>query len=187
MTIQEAIQAADRLYENTVPKEQKIQWCDELGALLKNEYAKTYREYEAVHNGEAFLIPRAVFRQAAAWKADGQEITKQALLRDGWIWIPDGENVRLTAKSTARPIGKVTVIYQTEYAPVTDPFTDGTVCGAPYDRMYIDFIIAKCNYYNRDFAGYNQHMTYFNSLLTGFGEDFIRKNEPLRREIGGWY
>lgn len=46
--------------------------------------------------------------------------------------------------------------------------TDETVCGAPYDRMYIDYVNAQICYYQRDFDTYNQHMNLFNQRLDAY-------------------
>lgn len=46
--------------------------------------------------------------------------------------------------------------------------TDETVCGAPYDRMYVDFVNAQICYYQRDFDTYNQHMNLFNQRLAAY-------------------
>ena len=46
--------------------------------------------------------------------------------------------------------------------------TDETVCDAPYDRMYIDFVNAQICYYQRDFDTYNQHMNLFNQRLMSY-------------------
>lgn len=46
--------------------------------------------------------------------------------------------------------------------------TDETVCDAPYDRMYVDFVNAQICYYQRDFDTYNQHMNLFNQRLNAY-------------------
>lgn len=46
--------------------------------------------------------------------------------------------------------------------------TDETVCGAPYDRMYVDYVNAQICYYQRDFDTYNQHMNLFNQRLAAY-------------------
>lgn len=46
--------------------------------------------------------------------------------------------------------------------------TDKTVCDAPYDGMYIDYLLAKINMYQRDMTAYNQHITAFNSRLAAY-------------------
>ncbi len=37
---------------------------------------------------------------------------------------------------------------------------------APYDRLYIDYIMAQMDYYNKDFEGYNNSSYMFNELLS---------------------
>lgn len=59
---------------------------------------------------------------------------------------------------------------------VNDEFTglinravmEKTVCDAPFDSMYIDYLLAKINMYQRDMTAYNQHMTSFNSRLGAY-------------------
>ena len=45
---------------------------------------------------------------------------------------------------------------------------------APYDTMYIEYILAKCALYQHDYTSYNAHMTQYNFLY-----------EELMREYGG--
>ena len=45
---------------------------------------------------------------------------------------------------------------------------------APYDSMYIEYILAKMALYQHDYTGYNAHMTQYNSLF-----------EALKREVAG--
>jgi len=59
----------------------------------------------------------------------------------------------------------------------------------PYDAMYIDFVMAKCCYYQRDFDAYNQHITAFNSKLSDFSNWYIRTHMPEREtenKIKNW-
>lgn len=51
---------------------------------------------------------------------------------------------------------------------ITRYVTDKTVCDAPYDGMYIDYILAKINMYQRDMTAYNQHIMAFNSRLAAY-------------------
>lgn len=53
---------------------------------------------------------------------------------------------------------------------VVDDFT--AIDEAPYDSMYIEYILAKMALYQHDYTGYNAHMTQYNSLF-----------EALRREV----
>ena len=43
---------------------------------------------------------------------------------------------------------------------------------APYDKLYIDYIMAQMDYYNKDFEGYNNNSYMFNEML----DELVRKN-----------
>lgn len=51
---------------------------------------------------------------------------------------------------------------------ITRIITERTVCDPPYDSMYIDYVLAKICYFQRDMSAYNQHMTAFNSRLDAY-------------------
>ena len=125
MKIIEVIESANTLYPNSYSTAEKIKWCDELGAMLKEEYAKSY--------------------------SDGK---------------------------------------QESYTPISDISADETVIPAPYNLMYIDFILAKCCYYQRDYDAYNQHITAFNSRLDDYARWFIERNMPVRESknrVNNWW
>ena len=127
MKIIEVMDKTDALYPNSYTNSEKIAWCDELGAMLRQEYAKSY---------------------------------------------PQGSGV------------------QEEYVPISDPTEDETLVPPPYDVMYIDFLLAKCCYYQRDYDAYNQHIISFNSKLEDFAKWFIERNMPIREsenKINNWW
>ena len=43
---------------------------------------------------------------------------------------------------------------------------------SPYDKLYIDYILAQMDYYNKDYEGYNNNSYLFNELL----DELVRKN-----------
>ena len=125
MKIIEVLEKSDALYPNSYKNSEKIAWCDELGAILRQEYARSYSE------------------------------------------------------------GK-----QEEYAGIKDPMEGETLVPAPYDVMYIDFLLAKYCYYQRDYDAYNQHIISFNSKLEDFAKWFIERNMPIRQsenKITNWW
>ena len=162
MRIYEVIQESDALYENNIPQEQKVKWCDELGALWKNEYAKEYSRIQLTKSGAEFYLPEgADTARIVMLIADGKEVTKGELKDWGYTITP----MTIFPAPGSAPVYRLSYLYHLPYEPISDILEDETEAYAPYDRMYVEYIIAKCNYYNRDFEGYNQHMTYFNSLL----------------------
>ena len=57
--------------------------------------------------------------------------------------------------------------------------TDSTeIDEAPYDSMYIEYILAKMALYQHDYVGYNAHMTQYNSLFEDFRREYKSRN-PL--------
>lgn len=56
------------------------------------------------------------------------------------------------------------------------------VDSAPYDRMYIEYILAKVSLYQHDYSGYNAHMTQYNSLFEAARREFITRS-PLTAKL----
>ena len=88
MKIAEALAEADALYENTFSAKQKIAWCDELGALLKNEYAKTYKQEALERENGDYLLPEDItFSEVERFFIQGRACTKKELQRMGYqLW-----------------------------------------------------------------------------------------------------
>ena len=55
---------------------------------------------------------------------------------------------------------------------------DETEADAPYDRMYIEYILAKGALYQHDYDTYTAHMTQYNCLFDEFRRDYKTRN-PL--------
>ncbi len=55
---------------------------------------------------------------------------------------------------------------------------DSTECGAPFDTMYVDWLLGKFAFYQNDFEAYNQHMALFNSKLDNYEKTYKQTN-PL--------
>ena len=47
---------------------------------------------------------------------------------------------------------------------------------APYDSMYIEYILAKIALYQHDYVGYNAHMTQYNSLFEDLRREYKTRN-----------
>ena len=53
--------------------------------------------------------------------------------------------------------------------------TDQTVCAAPFDIMYEDYVLAQICYHQHDQAGYNQHISNFNNRLRAYKKWLVDK------------
>lgn len=65
--------------------------------------------------------------------------------------------------------------------------TDRTVCPPPFDSMYVDYILAKINLYQRDTAAYNQHMASFNSRLDAYKKWLMSRLPQKRTDFKNWW
>lgn len=65
--------------------------------------------------------------------------------------------------------------------------TDETVCDAPYDVMYVDYVNAQICYYQRDFNTYNRHMNLFNQRLAAY-QTWLQKRRTMEKDnqIKNW-
>lgn len=100
-----------------------------------------------------------------------------------------GDNVRLITAEGERLVNVVGVSYVPNMAhpfavtlgmgqlegldgtldvTLTRQVTDKTMCHAPYDIMYVDYLMAKIALFQRDYQMYNQFMTSFNSRLGAY-------------------
>ncbi len=53
---------------------------------------------------------------------------------------------------------------------------------APYDRMYIEYILSKIALYQHDYTSYNAHMTQYNSLFESARREYFTRN-PLTTQV----
>lgn len=65
--------------------------------------------------------------------------------------------------------------------------TETTVCDAPYDSMYVDYIHAKIALYQGDTSDYNQFMASFNSKLSSYKSWLSELMPKVKREFHGWW
>ncbi|MGM9936775.1 MAG: hypothetical protein ACI38A_05475, partial [Candidatus Ornithomonoglobus sp.] len=65
--------------------------------------------------------------------------------------------------------------------------TERTVCDAPYDSMYVDYIHAKIALYQGDTSDYNQFMTSFNSKLSAYKNWLSELMPKVKRKFSGWW
>ena len=82
----------------------------------------------------------------------------------------DFENKKITAKGDLE--GEI----QTEVYVIKD---SETLCGAPYESMYIHYILAKILFNQGDIDGYNRNTEMFQFLLSNYAA-YYRQNAPQR-------
>ena len=58
----------------------------------------------------------------------------------------------------------------TDAAVITRTVTEKTVCDAPFDSMYIDYVLSKIAMYQKDTNNYNMYTAQFNTKLVQYRE-----------------
>lgn len=76
---------------------------------------------------------------------------------------------------------------EAETATLTRTITEETLCDAPYDSMYVDYILAKISLYQGNATVHNQHMALFNSRLTAYKEWLIQRLPYVRHSFRNWW
>ena len=65
--------------------------------------------------------------------------------------------------------------------------TDKTECDMPYDEMFVQWVCARICQWQKEFEGYNQHMTMFNQLLSDYWHHITERKEPCdNTQWKGW-
>lgn len=71
---------------------------------------------------------------------------------------------------------------ESESASIRREVTDKTVCDAPYDTMYVDYLLAKIAQYQRDMAAYSVNIAAFDSVLSRY-KSWLTAHMPHEKNI----
>ena len=161
MTIIEAINKIDSLKPNTYTQNEKIKWLSALDALI-------YKEIIAPHQTNTVLI-NIPFNETEENQSD--EIS--VFVNGNEYTIKRGENVRLPEEDV--------IIFRgyTEYTPINTVL----IAKEPYDEMYIHWLESKIDYYNAEYAHYNNSVTTFGNMYSEFSRYYNRTHKPKTKKI----
>lgn len=70
---------------------------------------------------------------------------------------------------------------------ITREVTDKTVCDAPYDGMYIDYVLAKIAEYQKDRSAYNTKMQAFNNKLIQYRSWLASRMPKEKLNLKHWW
>ncbi len=270
MYINEVIRRVDRLYPNEYTIKEKYNWCDDLSAMLCQEYLRRYEEVRLeAHIDGTYLLPEGVtFEMVDRIRHKGHVIKKLDFRsfgikpmygRSGQFYVPshhgchrkievvyikpnepirdtvikgsvkfyddrfefmgggliagdvviiktdDGKEIDDVMIMDVRqletynnfvaevPEGSLSVIhtsgeYTQKNCEIKRIVTDETVCDAPYDMMYVDYVLAQIFYYQRNYPSYNQHINLFNQRLEAY-ERWLQKRRVQEKDnkIYNWW
>ena len=84
-------------------------------------------------------------------------------------------------------MGDLADMSDSDNAVIKRIITDKTICDAPYDTMYIDYILAKIGMLQHDFEMYNQFMAAFNSRLKAYKKWITNQLPQSGGKLKNWW
>lgn len=63
------------------------------------------------------------------------------------------------------------------------PLDTELIVKAPYDELYIPWLASKMDFYNGEFARYNNNIVRFNDTLTEYSNHYNRTHMPKGKQI----
>lgn len=121
MYINDVIKRCDTLAPNEYTLGEKYLWCDELSAMLCQEYIKKYRKVtlEPDEKGEYILPEGITFEMADRVIAQGRELDKRDLRSFG-IEPVYTRHERFYVSEPQRSAGAIDVVYLAQHTPIRD-------------------------------------------------------------------
>lgn len=121
------------------------------------------------------------------------------LVQDNGITVPDtyfrvGDRLRITKEDSSAEYDIMEVYGDNYLFKDVFPYqgntqltiqyivTADTPVPAPYDSMYIDFLLGKIAYYQNDYEEQNKHMTQFNTKLKDYA-NWYKQTSPIKTGI----
>ena len=77
MKITDVIKVCDVLCPNEYTQEEKLLWCDELGAILAREHSKSHRVESVVAEGGGYALPEGVKKSELDRIIAGNQLIKK--------------------------------------------------------------------------------------------------------------
>lgn len=177
MKIADVIRKVDEWQPNVFTLDEKLRWCYEVTADILAD-CPVYRSLtvDILYDGAAISLPDGVtFSHVARVYRNGklQEIRDERTLEDA---SPKKGDV-------------VNVVYRdvpAEYALDKDgnvPENLETVCPAPFDAMYLDYVSAQVAFQQNDLDDYNKFISRYNNRFLGY-KKYFGSNSPVSDRKG---
>lgn len=182
MKISKVIEKVDEWQPNVFSDEDKLYWCYECTCNILNE-CPVYGTYEVSVGSDQMVIPLPV----------GVKLIDIAELYVNGARMPI-TNATDYNDYTFRKGDKVAMVYR-KYPEQYELTADGavpedieTVCGAPFEGMYIDYVCAQIAFQQNDAVEYNKFIGTFNDRLSSY-KAFYGSNAPanVSRRFENWF
>lgn len=168
--------------ERTFPKSNVRNWSsggivpDDVSGEVRVVYLINSKPFRyARYNGDITIKNNFIVFGGAHDFEDGDVILVGTAKRE--------EPYEVTASQTGesiRLIGAAIPDYSGE-AVVEKKLCDALECDAPYDYMYVDYLIGKMCFYQNDFESCNQHMAQYNNKMALY-QRFIKSRDSYAND-----
>ena len=152
MTIQQAIERADRLRPNQYSTIEKVNWLSQLDEQVYSEVLLMAEEN---------------------WKY--VEYTEEILDQEG----------NVVDTKTTIDYNNEEPVFKFEGYDEQTPLTTPLLIDDLYANAYVDYLVMKFDYYNREEATYNNSAQVFNNQYTNYAIWYRRNHKPRTRKVRG--
>lgn len=190
MKLQEVITTVNELEPNIYTDERLVSFINEVEMMLVKtiDDPRSYYELKRLEDQSEYDLPTAVqFDNIKSVLLEGVRILHVGLDHDEEL---PGYRESITGKFEIFPVADsdqsendIKIIYQVAQEKL-DYDTDKDVqllALPPYDEMYHLYTMAKVNFFNKDFATYNNLIDQYNDVLKAFKIETIRK-KPINKK-----
>ncbi len=181
MKIFKVIEKVDEWQPNVFSDEDKLSWCYECTCNILNE-CPVYGTHKVDVTDDGIVIPLPL----------GVRLIDIAELYVNGVRMPI-TNATDYNDYTFKKDDKAVLVYRKypaeyELADGAVPEDIETVCGAPFESMYIDYVCSQIAFQQNDAVEYNKFIGAFNDKLAAY-KAFYGSNAPssVSRQFGNWF
>ena len=183
MQIAEVLKRVDALCPNAYTKEEKLAWCYEVSCGIRDNIKRLYRsvEQDITEDGGGFVLPPGVdFSDVSAVYVNGHFVTKVDDRSFAGSGLKKGDSVRVVYKSMPE------AYMLSEDGSVPEELV--TEAPAPYDTLYLDFVMSQIAFYQHDMEEYAKFSSMYNQKLAEYAAKYTQTapSEPGKGYMHIW-
>lgn len=184
MTPNKAIEIIDRLKPNAYSEEDKLRWIDELDGMVQKlvfqndmeEYKQTGLIFKAStisKEGAKFPFKEGDAVTITGCSEGGNNKEAEIIIRNA---TPDVLTFDDNAFTETTENGVVTIRRKVKQYSYPDDMDKELLIPAPYENLYTLYIEAKIDYYNHEYANYNNAAMMFEGQFGEYKKAYIREH-----------
>lgn len=171
MKIADVIQIVDNLQVNIFETEDKLRWCYEVTTDILSD-CPVYRSMtqKVPYDGCVVALPDGVqFSQVVKVCVNGKlcPLLDERTVED--TVLKKGDEVYVVYRA-------VPEVYELNDGVIPEEYE--TVCPAPWDAMYVDYVCAQMAYHQNDLSDYEKYIHTYNVRFESYKKWFL-SNSPI--------